>query len=154
MTDLHLAHGPEPGAGPPPGLAGDADDTPDRALSDWILVVDDDAVNLMVLEHMLEIAGYAVERATDGVEAVEKAAKLRPALVLMDLSMPRMNGIDAAIAIRNQAGRHCPKIVAVTAHATGRHRAACAEAGFDGFLTKPVNMQQLIAAVGGVVGRG
>ncbi len=113
-----------------------------------ILVVDDDAINLMVIEQMLDTSGYPVVSAVDGVDAVEKAALVQPALVLMDISMPRMNGIDAAIAIRKQSAARCPKIVAVTANVTDREREACRTAGFDGFLAKPVDMKDLLSTVG------
>ena len=113
-----------------------------------ILVVDDDAINLMVLEQMLDTSGYPVVSAVDGVDAVEKAALVQPALVLMDISMPRMNGIEAAIAIRKQSAARCPKIVAVTANVTDREREACRTAGFDGFLAKPVDMKDLLSTVG------
>ncbi len=121
---------------------------PEHEQSANILVVDDDAINLMVIEQMLDTSGYPVVSAVDGVDAVEKAALLRPALVLMDISMPRMNGIDAAIAIRKQSGAQCPKIVAVTANVTDRQREACRTAGFDGFLAKPVDMAGLLSMVG------
>ncbi len=116
-----------------------------------ILVVDDDAINLMVIGQMLDTSGFPVVSAVDGVDAVEKAALVRPALVLMDLSMPRMNGIDAAIAIREQSNGRCPKIVAVTANVTDRQREACRTAGFDGFLAKPLDMKALLATVGELV---
>jgi CheY-like chemotaxis protein len=113
-----------------------------------ILVVDDDAINLMVIEQMLDCTGFPVASAVDGLDAVEKAARLHPSLVLMDISMPRMNGIDAAIAIRQQSGTHCPKIVAVTANVTDRQREACKSAGFDGFIAKPIDMNTLLTKIG------
>ncbi len=91
---------------------------PEHEQSAHILVVDDDAINLMVIEQMLDTSGFPVVSAVDGVDAIAKAALVRPALVLMDLGMPRMNGIDAAIAIRKQSNGRCPKIVAVTANVT------------------------------------
>ena len=121
---------------------------PEHEQSAKILVVDDDAINLMVIEQMLDSSGFSVVSAVDGVDAVEKAALVRPALVLMDLGMPRKNGFDAAIAIRRQSGTRCPKIVAVTANVTDRQREACRTAGFDGFLAKPLDMQDLLATVG------
>ncbi len=120
---------------------------PEHEQSANILVVDDDAVNLMVLEQMLDTSGFLVVSAVDGEDAVEKAALVRPALVLMDLSMPRMNGIEAAIAIRKQSAGQYPKIVAVTANVTDRQREACRTAGFDGFLAKPLDMETLLATV-------
>jgi len=121
---------------------------PEQEQSANILVVDDDAINLMVIGQMLDTSGFPVVSAVDGVDAVEKAALARPALILMDLSMPRMNGIDAAIAIREQSNGRCPKIVAVTANVTDRQREACRTAGFDGFLAKPLDMKALLAMVG------
>ena len=121
---------------------------PDHEQPANILVVDDDAINLMVIEQMLDTSGFPVVSAIDGVDAVEKAALVRPALILMDISMPRMNGIDAAIAIRRQSGAQYPKIVAVTANVTEHQREACKTAGFDGFLAKPVEMEDLLSMVG------
>ena len=117
-----------------------------------ILVVDDDAINLMVIEQMLDTSGFSVVSAVDGLDAVEKAALVQPALVLMDLGMPRMNGIEAAIAIRKQSADQCPKIVAVTANVTDRQRQACRTAGFDGFLAKPLEMKTLLATVSKMIG--
>ncbi len=120
---------------------------PDHEQPADILVVDDDAVNLMVLEQMLDTSGFLVVSAVDGVDAVEKAAVVHPVLVLMDISMPRMNGIDAAIAIRKQSAGQYPKIVAVTANVTDRQREACRTAGFDGFLAKPIDMKELLSTI-------
>ncbi len=125
---------------------------PDHEQPADILVVDDDAVNLMVLEQMLDTSGFLVVSAVDGVDAVEKAAVVQPVLVLMDISMPRMNGIDAAIAIRKQSAGQFPKIVAVTANVTDRQREACRTAGFDGFLAKPLDMETLLATVSEMIG--
>ncbi len=121
---------------------------PDHEQSANILVVDDDAINLMVIEQMLDTSGFPVVSAVDGVDAVEKAALVQPALILLDIRMPRMNGIDAAIAIRKQSNGRCPKIVAVTANVTDDQREACRTAGFDGFLAKPVDMEDLLSTVG------
>ena len=125
---------------------------PDHEQSANILVVDDDAVNLMVLRYMLDASGFVVVSAVDGADAVEKAALVWPALVLMDISMPRMNGIDAAIAIRKQSNARCPKIVAVTANITDRQREECRTAGFDGFLAKPIDMRDLLSTVSEMIG--
>lgn len=112
-----------------------------------ILVVDDDQTNIMVLQAMLRIMGYRCRTATDGAQAICAADSPVPALILMDLSMPGISGIDAALEIRAQhPGVRIP-IVAVTAHDTRQHRAACAEAGFDGFLTKPLDVNRVRSAV-------
>lgn len=115
----------------------------DRAL----LVVDDNAVNRLVLQMMLEAAGYDVVEAADGVEAVETAQAHRPPVVLMDIMMPRMNGIEAASSILADRTAPRPGMIAVTGSTTEAQRRACAEAGFDAFLAKPVDQGRLLALV-------
>lgn len=113
-----------------------------------ILVADDDPINRMVMVNMLEEAGYDIIEAGDGVEAAEMALEQRPKLVLMDIAMPRMDGVAAAKLIRSQQPEQRTPIVAVTAHASLSQRESCTAAGFDGFITKPVRMANLIETVG------
>jgi CheY-like chemotaxis protein len=108
-----------------------------------VLVVDDDAVNRLVLRKMLHHRGYRVVEAADGIEAVDRARTAGPSVVLMDINMPRMTGIEAAARIAALLPAPCPRIIAVTADVSARQRAACAAAGFDGFLDKPVTMRSL-----------
>lgn len=112
-----------------------------------ILVVDDDLTNIMVLQAMLKIMGYRSRSAKDGAQAICAADTSVPALILMDLSMPGISGIDAALAIRAQHPEEHIPIIAVTSHNTRHYRAACSEAGFDGFLTKPLDVHSLRATV-------
>ncbi|MEM6549736.1 MAG: response regulator [Pseudomonadota bacterium] len=115
-----------------------------------ILIVDDDSLNLFVSETMLRRAGYKTARATNGQEAVAAVASARPAMIIMDLSMPLMDGIEAAEEIHRMtnAGQSRIPIVALTANVTNRHAYACAASGFEGFLTKPVRMEDLLSLVG------
>lgn len=108
-----------------------------------VLVVDDDAVNRLVLKKMLGRRGYQVVEAADGVEAVAQVQAIGPSVVLMDINMPRMTGIEAAARIAELLPAPHPRMVAVTADVSARQRAACAAAGFDGFLDKPVTMRSL-----------
>lgn len=112
-----------------------------------ILVAEDNDANLFVIKAMLKRAGYNPLVARDGMEAVELTLREHPRLVLMDISMPRMNGVDAALRIRDLANGSAPAIVAVTANATDRQREACAAAGFDGFIAKPVDQLELLDVV-------
>ena len=108
-----------------------------------ILVVDDNQTNIMVLQAMLKIMGYRSRTAMDGAQAICEADSPVPSLILMDLSMPGISGVDAAVETRKEhPGVRIP-IIAVTAHDTRQHRTACAEAGFDGFLTKPLDVKSL-----------
>ena len=117
---------------------------------DWaVLVAEDNLVNQKVIGRMLENWGVAVTVVEDGVEALRLTAEHPFDLVLMDLEMPRMGGLEATAAIRareNGTGRHLP-IVALTAHAMPEHREKCLEAGADTYLTKPIRAQELLSTV-------
>lgn len=112
-----------------------------------LLVVEDNETNMLVLRLMLEGAGYELLEATDGVSAVEAALSKKPDLVLMDLMMPRMDGISAAREILRRACGKPPKILAVTGNVLKSIRRECLEAGFDGVILKPVKTRELLAAV-------
>ena len=113
-----------------------------------ILVVDDSADNVAVLSLDLQQEGYRVVTATDGEEAVSVAAYTLPNLILMDISMPRLDGLGATRKIReNDALRNIP-VIAVTAFGTEGFQRAAYDVGVSGYLTKPLDfkrMHQLIA---------
>lgn len=108
-----------------------------------IMVVDDDPTNRFILAKMLKRRGYAVVEADSGPKAIEFVRDAAPALVLMDINMPEMTGVEAALEIANLLGTGAPNIVAVTANNTSEQRAQCEAAGFQGFVPKPVKMQTL-----------
>lgn len=112
-----------------------------------VLVVEDNAVNMMVLRLMLERAGHTPIEATDGVEAVAVALAQRPDIILMDLMMPRMDGIAAAREILSRAGDRPPKIIAVTGNTVEQVRRECMEVGFDSVVVKPVRIDELTATI-------
>jgi CheY-like chemotaxis protein len=113
-----------------------------------LLVVEDSLLNQKVTRKLLEKAGYRVEVAANGMEALEAVKKVRFDLILMDCQMPEMDGYDATREIRRRegSGRRVP-IVALTAHAMTGDREKCLEAGMDDYLTKPVNAAELRGAV-------
>lgn len=112
-----------------------------------ILIVEDNQVNSMILRAMLRKHGWEPLVAADGIEGVEMTLRHRPALILMDLQMPRLDGFAAAGEIRRRLDGPAPVIVAVTANVEPAVRAACVGAGFSGVLAKPVAMDELIATV-------
>lgn len=134
--------GPEvgqPPAGPPPCRR----TGPDTALP--VLVVDDVATNLLVAQAALSRAGYRVVTAANGAQALAVICDQRIGAVLMDVSMPEMDGIEATRRIRALApptGR--VPIIAMTAHAFGEEEARCREAGMDDFVTKPFRLAGLL----------
>ncbi len=112
-----------------------------------ILIVEDNQVNSMILRAMLRKHGWEPLVARDGMEGVEMTLRHRPALILMDLQMPRLDGFAAAGEIRRRLDGPAPAIVAVTANVEPAVRAACVGAGFSGVLAKPVAMDELISTV-------
>jgi two-component system, sensor histidine kinase and response regulator len=119
-----------------------------------ILLVEDNAVNQMLALRLLEKAGHRVTVAWNGREAVTTAASGEFDLVLMDVQMPEMDGLEATAAIRqNEQGkeRRLP-IVALTANALVGDREMCLRAGMDGYVTKPVRAPALFRAMADALG--
>ncbi len=112
-----------------------------------ILIVEDNAVNALILRSMLRKHGYDPVVAVDGRQGVEMSGRLRPQLILMDLHMPNLDGFAAAAEIRRNAGDRVPVFVAVTANDGGDMRAQCRAAGFASVLAKPVVFDNLIETV-------
>ena len=115
----------------------------ERDSSPRILVADDDPVNLLVLEQMLGLCGQDCDVARDGAECVAKAETGDYEMILMDIHMPKMDGVEAALEIARRMKHTAPKVVAVTANASASQRRECEEAGFTGFVTKPVRLEYL-----------
>ena len=108
-----------------------------------ILLADDVDLNLEVAQLLLHGIGLQVDSAKNGREAVDKVRTSAYDLILMDVQMPVMNGLDAALAIRELSDRSQIPIVAMTANAFDEDRNNCLEAGMNDFLTKPVNPETL-----------
>lgn len=113
-----------------------------------ILLAEDNASNRLIAASFLERMGHRVDAVGNGREAVEAAAALPYDLVLMDVQMPELDGLEAARRIRNLIGpARLTPIVALTANAFAQDERACREAGMDGFLAKPFEASALAAAV-------
>jgi signal transduction histidine kinase len=108
-----------------------------------ILLVEDNAVNQMLALGMLQKLGLNADLATDGAEAVERVRESNYDLILMDMQMPRMDGLSATRAIRAIPELRQPRIVALTANAMESDRDACLAAGMDDFLSKPFKATEL-----------
>jgi two-component system sensor histidine kinase/response regulator len=121
--------------------------TPDRRLN--VLVAEDNPVNRQLVTTLLKKRGHAVHAVEDGHAAVEADIAARYDVIVMDVQMPRMSGLEASVSIRaRERGtlRHVP-ILALTAHAMQGDRERCLNAGMDGYLTKPINVDDLVATV-------
>ena len=110
-----------------------------------ILVVEDNDENWDMLSRRLRRRGYLVVRAANGQEAVEMAARERPDLILMDVSLPVMDGLEATRRIRAHAETQTIPIIALTAHAMSGDRDRVLQAGCDDYHAKPVELPRLLA---------
>ena len=108
-----------------------------------VLVAEDNPVNAMVIAAMLERLGIVSDRASNGLEAVQAVERQPYDVVLMDMQMPEMDGLEATRRVRANAVLVQPWIVALTANVMSEDRARCAAAGMDDFLAKPLQLQDL-----------
>jgi signal transduction histidine kinase/CheY-like chemotaxis protein len=111
-----------------------------------VLLAEDNPINQVVASELLRLAGLVVETAEDGLRAVEMATTRDYALVLMDVQMPELDGLDATRRLRQRMGTRQP-IIAMTANAFGEERAACLQAGMNDHISKPVDPEKLYATL-------
>jgi two-component system cell cycle response regulator DivK len=110
-----------------------------------VMVVEDFEDNRFMMRRLLEMSGYRVLEAVNGEEAVELAHRERPQLILMDLSLPQLDGLAATRRIRQHADLRDVPIVAVSAHDTADFHADALAAGCNDYVTKPIDFDQLEA---------
>ena len=118
-----------------------------------VLVVEDFEDNRFMMRRLLEMSGYRVIEAVNGEQAVEVAASERPDLILMDLSLPKLDGLAATRRIRQSRGLGEVPIVAVSAHDTSDFHADALAAGCDEYVTKPIDFDQLESLLKKLLGK-
>jgi two-component system cell cycle response regulator DivK len=121
-------------------------------MNQLILVVEDDAIMQKMALKILRSRGFSCELAVTGREAVAKAAALHPGLILMDLSLPEMNGWEATRALKADPALAGIPVVAVTAHAMVGDKETAIAAGCAECVTKPYELEELIAVVERYIG--
>jgi len=112
-----------------------------------VLLVEDTEDNRHMMKRLLEMSGYRVVEAINGKEAVEVASQARPRIILMDLSLPMIDGLAATRRIRTLPGLSKVPIVAVSAHDTADFHSEALAAGCDAYLTKPIDYLELEGVV-------
>ncbi len=112
-----------------------------------VLVVEDNEKNMKLFRDVLQATGYRTLEATTGEQAVELATEHTPDLVLMDIQLPDIDGVDAFGRLRADERTASIPVLALTAQAMHGDRERFLAAGFDGYLSKPVNVVELIGAV-------
>jgi class 3 adenylate cyclase/CheY-like chemotaxis protein len=116
-------------------------------MSSRILIVDDEPFNLDLLEQELMERDYVIERAVNGLEALEKAAAFRPDVILLDFMMPKMNGLEVVQRLRATEEYKRIPVILLTARATQEEKVAGLDAGADDYVTKPFDSFELLARV-------
>ena len=109
-----------------------------------VLVVEDFEDNRFMMRRLLEMSGYRVVEAVNGNQAVESAASENPDIILMDLSLPQLDGLAATRRIRSREGLRKVPIVAVSAHDSADFHAEALAAGCNEYVTKPIDFDQLV----------
>jgi len=118
-----------------------------KGLPKKILVVDDNQDSRELVVKVLKNKGYEMVEAIDGEEAVEKAVAERPDLILLDISIPKLNGYEVTRILKGREEFKDLPIVALTAHAMKGDRAKALEAGCEGYISKPINVRELPAQI-------
>jgi CheY-like chemotaxis protein len=118
-----------------------------------ILLIEDNEMNRDMLSRRLLRRGYEVVVAVDGQEGVAKARTEAPALVLMDMSLPVLDGWEATRALRADPATRSIPVIALTAHAMAGDREKALAAGCDDFDTKPIELERLIGKIEGLLAR-
>jgi CheY-like chemotaxis protein len=125
---------------------------PPRIADRRILLAEDNEVNRKIIRMVLERDGAIIEDATTGLEVIEKVSQKSFDMILMDIEMPEMDGLEATRVIRRgEAGEENRRIpvIAITAHVIDDVRDRCIKAGMDGFLTKPIDVKNVVTVISG-----
>ena len=113
-----------------------------------VLYIEDHPAQRDILAQMLELNGFEVAVASDGVEGVDKARDWLPDLILMDLRMPRMDGFEAIKILRSEDRTSIIPIIAISAWASAKHKERALAAGANEHFTKPVDLNRLLTTIG------
>lgn len=112
-----------------------------------ILIVEDNEKNLKLVRDVLRVKGYATIEAPNAEDGIALANEHKPDLILMDIQLPGMNGIDALRVLRADPATEGIPVIAVTASVMQQDRNLITDAGFDGYVGKPINLKEFLDAV-------
>ena len=118
-----------------------------------ILIVEDNDKNLKLVRDVLQVKGYTTLEAGTAEDGIKLAAEHKPDLILMDIQLPGMNGIDALGVLRADATTAAIPVIAVTASVMQQDRKLITDAGFDGYVGKPINLKEFLDAVSGMLSK-
>ncbi len=116
-----------------------------------ILIVEDNEKNMKLVRDVLQAKGHTTLEATSAEDGIKLAVERKPELVLMDIQLPGMNGIQALRVLRSDPATAAIPVVAVTASVMQQDRKQITEAGFDGYVGKPISVKEFLQAVQGAL---
>lgn len=119
-----------------------------------ILVAEDNSANLELMREILDMQGHQIIEAHDGSEALLQAELANPDLILLDVNMPVLNGFEVLERLRATPQLASIKVIALTAYAMRGDREKALQAGFDGYLTKPIDIQTLTETIATFLNHG
>ena len=119
-----------------------------------VLIVEDNDKNMKLARDVLQAKGYDTLEAVTGEDGVRLALDGKPDLVLMDIQLPGISGIEALKRLRADPATACIPVAALTASVTQGDRSKITEAGFDAFLAKPINLKEFLETVARLAGQG
>ena len=119
-----------------------------------ILIVEDNEKNLKLVRDVLQVKGYETLEAGTGEDGVRIAAERIPDLILMDIQLPGINGIEALKILRRNPATAAIPVIAVTASVMQQDRNLITEAGFDAYIGKPLNLKEFLESVKTMLERG
>ncbi len=114
-----------------------------QAVKEKILIVEDNPQNMRLLEMVLRAKNYTLLKATDGEEALDMAVREQPDLIIMDMQLPKMSGLEVTRKLRETPAFSYTPIIAITAYAMRGDRERVIESGCDAYLSKPINTREL-----------
>ena len=112
-----------------------------------ILIVEDNELNMKLFNDLLEAHDYKILQTRDGMEALKIAREHKPDLILMDIQLPGIDGVEALARLRAEPATAEIPVVAFTASVTAGDRSRVSDAGFDGFVSKPIDLKEFVATV-------
>ena len=112
-------------------------------MKEKILIVEDNPQNMRLMEMVLGVKGYTLFKATDGEEALDMATRERPDLIIMDIQLPKMNGLEVTMKLRKTPAFSYTPIIGLTAYAMKGDKEKVLESGCDAYLSKPINTREL-----------
>jgi two-component system cell cycle response regulator DivK len=125
----------------------DSEGIKEKVMGKTILIVEDEPRNLKLLRDLLQRFGYEILEATDGEQGVKSAGEKMPDLILMDIMMPKMDGLEATRIIKADIKtKHIP-VIALTSYAMKGDREKTIEAGCDGYIAKPIDIKEVLKTI-------